>query len=362
VSVTHLVANRGYVTIHVVDTIVEQYDLHRWPIYGHHSAVVILQQASVRPPHAILLLGPRQIGKSTLMRIFAQAALCTSHGWRPCGVCRACRLMAKGSHPDFRVIAPVDKSGEIDRLDGMLRVEQAAELIREAALHPVEGQYKIFLLQDFQAANDAFANKLLKTLEEPPDHVVLCLTAVDRASILPTIASRCQIYNLHPLDAQTITRALITGWQADAEQAQLLGRLANGRLGWAVQQLKQPDGQQERLAQLQALWGLLSATRMERLNFAERLAANRNSLQLFSLLEVWTTWWRDVLLAQSGCVDLCSNIDQRSEIERQGRLLARHEVQNYLQKLRQVEGYLHHTVNTRLALDVLLLQAPSIGE
>jgi DNA polymerase-3 subunit delta' len=153
---------------------------------------------------------------------------------------------------------------------------------------------------------------------------------------------------------------LITGWQADVEQAQLLGRLANGRLGWAVQQLMQADGQQERLAQLHDLWRLLSANRIERLNFAERLAANRNNLQLFSLLEVWTTWWRDVLLAQSGCAELCSNIDQQPEIERQARLLARHDVQHYLQTLRQVEGYLHHTVNTRLALDVLLLRAPSM--
>jgi DNA polymerase-3 subunit delta' len=270
--------------------------------------------------------------------------------------------MTRGAHPDFRVVAPVDKNGEIDRLNGILRVEQAAEVIREAALHPIEGRYKIFLLQDFHAANDAFANKLLKTLEEPSGHVMLCLTALDRASVLPTIVSRCQTYELHPLDEQTINQALITGWQADVEQAQLLGRLANGRMGWAVQQLMQPHGQQERLAQLQDLWRLVKANRIERLNFAERLAANRNNQQLFSLLELWTSWWRDVLLSQSDCANLCSNMDQQPEIERQARLLAQDDIQNYLRTLRQVEGYLHHTVNTRLALDVLLLQVPSTLE
>jgi DNA polymerase-3 subunit delta' len=133
-------------------------------------------------------------------------------------------------------------------------------------------------------------------------------------------------------------------------------------MGWAVQQLMQPHGQQERLAQLQDLWRLVKANRIERLNFAERLAANRNNQQLFSLLELWTSWWRDVLLSQSDCANLCSNMDQQPEIERQARLLAQGHVQNYLRTLRQVEGYLHHTVNTRLALDVLLLQAPSIRE
>jgi DNA polymerase-3 subunit delta' len=262
--------------------------------------------------------------------------------------------MGKGGHPDFRLLQPVDKNGVVDRLNGTLRVEQAAEVIHDAALRPVEGQYKVFLIQDFQQANDAFANKLLKTLEEPPPHVVLCLTATDRSRIV----SRCQIIELHPLAPAIIAQALVEAWQAPTAQAELLARLANGRLGWAVQQLQRPEGQQERLTQLQLLWQLLAADRIERLAAAEQLAANRNNEQLFGMLETWLTWWRDLLLAQAGCLEQCANVDQRAMLLHQMQLIPLAEVQRYLAVLQRIEGYLHHTVNTRLAIDTLLLRLP----
>jgi len=267
-------------------------------------------------------------------------------------------LIERNSHPDFRLIQPTDRDGAVDRLNGVLRVEQAAEIIHDAALRPVEARYKVFILQDFQQAHDAFANKLLKTLEEPPDHVLLCLTATDRSAILPTIVSRCQIYELRPLSPTLIANALTSHWKVEQAQAALLSRLANGRLGWAVEQLQQQGEQNERLKQLQTLWQLIAANRIERLAFAEQLAANRNNEQLFGLLELWMTWWHDLLLVQTNCAELCANIDQQDELIRQAQALELGETHRYLQVLRRIEGYLHHTVNVRLALDVLLLQMP----
>lgn len=342
-----------------------------WPVCGHVAAVTQLQRiwhpsqdgrAAGTLSHATLLLGPRQVGKSTLARVFAQAILCTDRERRPCGVCRACRLMARHSHPDFRLLQPVDKSGAVDRLDGTLRADQATELIHDAALRPIEGPYKVFLIQDFHHAHDAFANKLLKTLEEPPDSVILCLTATDRSQVLPTIVSRCQVIELRPLAPEIIAEALIGTWQASPEQARLLARLANGRLGWAVEQLTQPQGQQERLIQLQTLWQLLAADRIERLALAEQLAANRNSQQLFGLLETWGVWLRDLLLVRAGCGAHCANIDQEARLVQQAELVTMADIQQTLALLGRIEGYLHHTVNTRLALDVLLLRLPRLAD
>lgn len=347
---------------------------HQWPVFGHHWAVQLLQRTLVQsqpkvlkgaaagPSHAYLFLGPRQVGKSTLARAFAQALHCTGSGARLCGDCRACRLMAKGNHPDFRLVQPTDKSGAVDRLDGVIRAEQASDIIHDVALRPAESQYKVFLIQDVHYANDSFANKLLKTLEEPPAHAILCLTALDRASILPTIMSRCQIVELRPLDRQTIAHALQENWQAAPEQAELLARLANGRFGWAVEQLQNAKAQAERLEQLHLLWKLLRADRIERLGYTEQLGSNRNNQHLFGLLELWTTWWRDILLAQSGATAACCNVDQQVEINQQAQSLSTVAVQRYLHTLKRIEGYLHHTVNTRLALDVLILQMPYLEE
>jgi DNA polymerase III subunit delta' len=336
-----------------------------WPVAGHDWAVRLLQQALQDPRgprHAYLLLGPKQVGKSTLARAFAQTLLCSAPDGRPCGSCRACRLVEKGSYPDFRLIQPIDKpldkDWSVDRIDGELRAGQAEEMIREATLSPMEGRYKVFLVQDAHLGNATFYNRILKTLEEPPAHVILLLTALDRSSTLPTIVSRCQVLDLRPVAAPMIQQLLVQRWQADPTQAELLARLASGRPGWAVEQLANVDGAGKRLEQLEQLLRLTRANRIERLEFAEQLATNRNNQQLFEMLGQWAIWWRDVLLAQSGCVEACCNIDQQAEIVRQAESFVDDEVRRYLHTLSRIEAYLHHTVNTRLALDVLLLQLP----
>jgi DNA polymerase-3 subunit delta' len=260
------------------------------------------------------------------------------------------------------MLQQLDKDGAVDRDNGELRTEQAASIIHDVALKPVEAQWRIFLIQDVHTANASFLNKILKTLEEPPAQAILLLTALDRASVLPTIASRCQTLELRPVDNATIENALCTRWQAPADQAALLAHLANGRMGWAADQLRFPERAQQRIDTLATLWRLAAADRVERLAFSEALAANRNNRQLFSMLEIWSLWWRDVLLAQSGCLDACANIDQSEEVKRFAEIIDREPVRAYLQTLRRIEGYLHHTVNTRLALDVLTLKLPKITQ
>ena len=103
----------------------------------------------------------------------------------------------------------------------------------------------------------------------------------------------------------------------------------------------------------------MDADRVDRLAFANTLASNRDSQALFGLMETWTSWWRDVLLVQSGSHEACSNIDQQERIARHAQSIERPAVYTYLLTLRRIEGYLRHTVNTRLALDVLMLNLPS---
>lgn len=345
----------------------------QWPIYGHTAAVQFLQQitqpgntqdtlqqgSALR--HAYLLFGPQQVGKRTLAHLFARAVLCTDPQQRPCGRCRACHLVARATHPDLRIIQPVDKTGAVDRLAGTLRVEQAAEIIHDVVLRPMEGQYKVFLIQEMHMANDSFANKLLKTLEEPPAYALFCLTALDRNDLLPTIVSRCQTMELRPVATATIVDALQQQWQVEANRATLLGRLARGRLGWAVAQAQQSDKTDQRLSQLQTMWQLIAADPVERLLFAEKSATTFTSRHLFEMIDLWTTWWRDVLLVQAGCADTCCNIDQAALLQEQANAVSLTTVRDYLRTLQRIERYLQHTINTRLALEVLLLQLPFVA-
>ncbi len=332
-----------------------------WPVVGHQWAVELLQNSIQHTTlrHAYLFVGAAQLGKSTLARSFAQSLLCAEAVTeRPCGNCRSCRLLRAGSHPDFSLLPPTDRDGQPDRINGLHRSEQAADIIRQALLHPMEARYKVFLIQDAHRANASFANKLLKTLEEPPAHVIICLTAQDRSILLPTIVSRCQLLEMRPLADQTIEDALREQWGAPPGQAAVLARLANGRLGWAVEQLHEPEPLAERNQQLAQLQELSRSDRVARLAFAQKLAGARNQNRLSSLLTLWTGWWRDVMLAQSGCLEQCANVDLLDTLADTARTFRPADVQSYLRTLRRIEGYLQHTVNTGLALDVLLLQMP----
>lgn len=348
-----------------------------WPIYGHETIVALLQKtlhSQSGPRHAYLFLGARHVGKSTVAHTFAKALLCDTtkdaatdaaandpQAQRPCNTCRPCRLLDSGNYPDFQLIQPLDKDGNPDRQNGQLRAEQAAQIIQDSVLSPFNGRYKIFVIQEMQQANASFANKLLKTLEEPPAHVIFCLTAPDRASLLPTIVSRCQICELRMLPSATIEAALRDKWQVEADQASLLARLSNGRLGWAVEQLADKNVLQKRNDDLDTLCRLIEADRVERLAFAEKLSAARSDRQLFGMLETWILWWRDVLLTQSGYMEVCCNVDKQAEILQHAQAVPQQIVQRYIHTLQRIESYLRHTTNLRMALDVALLQMPRVA-
>ncbi|MFZ4657477.1 MAG: DNA polymerase III subunit delta' C-terminal domain-containing protein, partial [Caldilineaceae bacterium] len=118
----------------------------------------------------------------------------------------------------------------------------------------------------------------------------------------------------------------------------------------------------QRLAQLQQLWQLTSADAVDRLLFAEKSATSFTSQHLFAMIDLWTTWWRDVLLVQTGCRDHCCNIDQSVILQQQAERLPQTSVRDYLRTLQRIERYLQHTINTRLALEVLLLQLPTVAQ
>lgn len=325
-----------------------------WPIVGHEWAVELLRAglAAQRLSHALLFTGPTQIGKTTLARAVAAALNCQSEQ-RPCGQCRSCRLVARDSHPDVRLVqAQAGKGGR----DAILKIDQIRELQREAALAPMEGRFKVFLLRELERANPPAANALLKTLEEPPSQVILLLTSARPHALLPTIVSRCQVLALRPLPIDQIRTALVERWQADPETAALLARLSAGRLGWAVQRLTDSESWEERKQRLADLQELVQESLVRRLAYAEGLS--RSPEAILPVLALWTTWWRDLLLVQMGCADAISNIDLAAELTVQADRFAPAAVRGYLTRLQTAQTQVGQNVNLRLLAETLLMRMP----
>jgi DNA polymerase-3 subunit delta' len=320
-----------------------------WPVIGHNWAVDLLRHAVTEghPTHALLIVGLPNVGKGTLARSFVQALLCPEDR-PPCGACRTCQLVTASTHPDLRWIEPQD---------GSLKIDQVRELTRQLALAPVEGPWQIAVLDRFETATPGAANALLKTLEEPPPTVILVLLAQQAEALLSTIVSRCQIIALRPIPRSLIQQALTEQWKVEAEQARLLSHLCSGRLGWAVSAATSPALLEQRKQKLDDLVNLLHNNRVTRFAYAESLA--RQAMEsILESLELWSSWWRDVLLLSSQSLVRLTNEDRRPELVQTAAVCDIATAQAALSALRTASDQLSRNANARLALEVLLLDLP----
>ena len=267
---------------------------------------------------------------------------------RPCGMCPSCLKIAHNTHPDVQVIVGQGAGGSI-------KIEQVRALQRDAVLAPYEGHHRVLILRRADLASLEAANSLLKTLEEPPAHVVVVLTAVDVEALPPTVVSRCQRLDLRPLATQTIEKSL-SARGVVAAQARLLARLSGGRIGWAFDAAADGATLRQRQQDLDQLIALLPAGRVERLDVAAK--ASRDLEVLLRQIGTWTGWWRDLLLLCNGQERDVVNIDRIEEMRSLAGLSTSPEVWAVLQVLQEAAAQLEANVNTRLVMERISLRLP----
>jgi DNA polymerase-3 subunit delta' len=308
-----------------------------------------------------LISGDDGIGKRTLAIQFARALNCTETGENGefCGVCRACSLILKGAHPDIHEIRPEEGSATI-------KVDQVRDLQRQLALSPFEGRWRIALVPDFERATESAANALLKTLEEPGEHVVVILTTIDSAALLPTIVSRCEILPLRAVMRETIVN-MIRERGIPQDQATLIAGIVQGRPGWALRLAEDPEILEIRADILDKLSQMLLSSRSERFDFVEELLPRRDDLEtqrgnVLELLQTWMSIWRDAMQRSFNPMASISNYDQVELIERINRVLDTSQVHECVGALRRAQQAIEHFANVRLTMEVLMLDLPHIGE
>ncbi len=329
-----------------------------WNLLDHEWAVELLRGQIQRGvfSHAYLFAGPPGVGRRTLALRFAQALLCPNPAspGEPCGACRACKQIEAMQYPDLAVVQ-AEKEG------GVLKVEQVREVRQMLSLKPYQGVYRVALFLRFEEANASAANALLKTLEEAPQHAILLLTADSPESLLPTIVSRCQVIRLRPLPVETV-EAVLRERGADAETARLLAHLSSGRPGLAFRLLADPSALDFRRQRLDELRRLLSASRVEKFAYAERLTDRKRAEQerLRETLLLWLAYWRDVLLAASGASAPLANPDRADEIRALAAGLDLPSARRLVEQTEKAIQQLDANVNARLLVEVLLLDWPRL--
>lgn len=318
-----------------------------WPIIGHEWAVELLDRSirTGKVSHAYLFVGPSQIGKTTLAKVFARALLCQGEDV-PCASCRACRLVQVDRHPDVYLISPEKDS---------IKIEEIRELQRAIALSPVEGSHRVCVVSRFDVATRSAANCLLKTLEEPPAKVILVLTADRLEPLLPTILSRCQVLGLRQVPTGQIAAALRARGLIN-QRAQLLAHLAHGRVGWAIEASQDEQLLDRRDLLLDGLKDLVEGGSAVRFAWAEQVSREPDRVK--HVLDVLSGWWRDVLVLASGTDVPITNIDRKAELSKWATRYGVSAAQRALRNIRETAWQLEHNANRRLALEVLALEMP----
>ncbi len=331
-----------------------------WNVIGHERIVEALAHSvrEGRASHAYLFTGPQGVGKMTLAVQLACALNCAGDE-KPCGLCAQCARILAGKHADVQVVA-VQTEG--DQVRKEILEEQTDDLLRSANLAPFEGSKKVFIIDGAEKLNVTSATNLLKTLEEAPPNVCLVLLSPQPARLLPTVVSRCRVYDLRPVPEKTIAGALMKLHAIDKEKAGDLARLSEGRIGWAIAAAQNPAVEETRRDLVDEIVELLEAGYVERLRLAGRVAQDfsRKREEVYDYLGLMRQFWRDALLLKGGQPGAIVNAGRRDMLERVAGALALPEIAAAVREVESAIGRLQLNANARLALETFALNLPLV--
>jgi DNA polymerase-3 subunit delta' len=355
-------------------------------IVGQPKALAFLRGAvaTQRVSHAYLFVGPPGAGKKTAARAFACALFCDDGG---CGACPACTRVKRGVHPDVRILTPEGSAGYLS--------EQVHHLIRDVSLSPIEGPRKVYIIEDADRFNESSANALLKTLEEPPDDVVLILLCHTLEAVLPTIKSRCQIVRLRRMPPSEAVAVLQRETGAGDDEAAYALAAAGGVAVRARDFLRSPTrraardiilrtlkdlvvmdeydvlqaarelltavkapleevklAQQGEIAERVEMFGKGSTKSIEERHKRELTAREREGIS--EVLNVAESWLRDCLVMSQGVDELVVNADAADAMSEVAAVLSPSAAATALGAVNVARRRISYNVSPQLAVEAML--------
>jgi DNA polymerase-3 subunit delta' len=341
--------------------------------------------------HAYLFTGPTGSGKKTAARALACALFCDDDG---CGVCSTCHRIRNGTHPDVHVLKPAGAATYM--------VEQVREVIHDVSLKPVQASHKIYVFEEADRFNAESANAFLKTLEEPPDDVIIVLLTRSFDAVIPTIASRCQVVRFRPVPESVALGVLVERSGATLDDARVALAASDCVISRALDFLQSPVRRRTRdvtiellkrlslmdghdvllgartlLSEAKAPVQALKAIQAEELIERKELLGKKSSTKpledqhkrdltareregVTEVLSVTESWLRDCLVMSGHAPELVANVDDADAIEEIAAVITPRAAVRALEAVTRTRRRISYNVSPQLAVEAMLFDIQEV--
>lgn len=299
-------------------------------IIGHQKQWELLTQSleSQKIPHAYVFSGQSELGKKTIAFEFVKLIFCQDLKRKPCQVCRSCKDLQKGIHPDFFAIQSDKKE---------ITISQIRSLIWKVSLYPSIAPLKAAIIDNAHQMNPEAQNCLLKTLEEPKGEALFILITSHPQLLFSTISSRAQNMKFFPVP-QTEINKYLQEKGCSAKDTQEIATLAFGRPGAALHLSRNPQVIKEQNKKIKEIVQLENADLPTRFQYVKDLISKKENLR--EVLSIWLWYFRSTLLQR-----IKESPDSVSKLK------------NTIQALQRTDFLISTTnVNQKLALEVFFME------
>jgi DNA polymerase III subunit delta' len=335
----------------------------------HIKEVLRRLLVSQRVPNALLFAGQEGIGKKRFALELAKSIVCQNpKNSEACDECASCRRSDKfafpksddrdafkkvifSEHPDIGLVIPYNKN---------ILVDAIRETETQANYRPYEAKARFFIIDDADKMNDSASNALLKTLEEPPAVSHLFLVSSRPDALLPTIRSRCQTLRFAPISTKETEDYLIKNVKIAPEDAVLMAKLSNGRLGSVIESDLEKF-KVNRAAMLKVLESILIKTdRAELLRIGEEMNDAKNKDDYETRLDILQTLIHDVwAMRNASDAKILVNIDLLNDLKNFADRADSRKLSGWLSEIELLREQLAFNLNRKIAADALFMQMAS---
>ena len=298
--------------------------------------------------------GPKGCGKKLMAFNFAKGLNCTGPVQdRPCDSCSSCMRTLNGNHPNVEIVRPTGQS---------IKIKQIRQIISDAAKKPFESGYKVIIIENAEKMTHESQDAFLKTLEEPPANTVFLLLTENHNLLLPTIISRCQVYQFKPVDMKEMKDFIAAKYGYQPAEVQTAVRYSKGVIGKALELLANKESLNTHEAYLDILEKALMGNGSEALLLASAIVEDKEDAE--SLLEFATVWFRDMMVLKE-CPEadekLIMNIYSMDRLTRHNSVLTENKLNSIMDIIRNTARYVRYNVGIKNSIDGMLLNIAEVS-